>query len=69
MYVSNINGYLLEADNVFIEKRMKPISNVSEICLGGQPIDDGNLVLTKEEKEELLSWIFTLMYCSYWGKI
>ena len=69
MYVSNINGYLLEADNVFIEKRMKSISNVSEICLGGQPIDDGNLVLTKEEKEELLSWIFTPMYCSCWGKI
>ena len=50
----NINGYLLNAPNVFIEKRMKPICDVPLICLGGQPIDDGNLVLTIEEKNELL---------------
>jgi len=51
---SNINGYLLNAPNIFIEKRMKPLCNVPQICLGGQPIDDGNLTLTKEEKDELL---------------
>ncbi len=51
---SNINGYLLNADNVFIEKRMKPLYDVPEICLGGQPIDDGNFILTEEEKNELL---------------
>lgn len=39
--VNNINGYLLEADNVFIDKRTLPISKVPTICLGGQPIDDG----------------------------
>ena len=50
----NINGYLLNAHNTFIEKRMKPLSDVPEICLGGQAIDDGNLVLTLEEKDELL---------------
>ena len=50
----NINGYLLNGQNIFIEKRMQPISNVSHINLGGQPIDDGNLILTLEEKEELL---------------
>ena len=51
---SNINGYLLDTDNVFIDKRMKPISDVPTISLGGQAIDDGNLVLTQEEKEDLL---------------
>lgn len=51
---NNINGYLLNAQNIFIEKRMKPLSDVPEICLGGQAIDDGNLVLTLEEKDELL---------------
>ncbi|MCR4965333.1 MAG: N-6 DNA methylase [Bacteroidales bacterium] len=51
---SNINGYLFDAPNVFIEKRMLPLSNVPQICLGGQPIDDGNLILTEEEKNELL---------------
>ena len=51
---TNINGYLMDAPNVFIEKRMHPISNVPEICLGGQPIDDGNFILSKEEKEEFV---------------
>ena len=49
-----INGYLLDAPSIFIEKQMHPICNVPEICLGGQPIDDGNLVLTEEEKDDLL---------------
>ncbi len=53
--VQNINGYLLNADNIFIERRTKPISQVPEINLGGQPIDDGNLVLTEDEKNELLN--------------
>ncbi len=50
----NINGYLLNAPNVFIEKRMKPLCDVPMIALGGQPIDDGNLTLLEEEKDELL---------------
>ena len=50
----NINGYLLDAPNIFIDKRMRPLCDVPMIYLGGQPIDDGNLVLTKEEKDELL---------------
>ena len=54
MKADNINGYLLNAQNTFIEKRMKPLAAVPEICLGGQAIDDGNLVLTLEEKAELL---------------
>ena len=51
---ANINGYLMDAPNVFIEKRMHPICKVPEICLGGQPIDDSNFILTEEEKNELL---------------
>ena len=50
----NINGYLLNADNISIDKRMHPISNVPDISLGGQAIDDGNFILTKEQKNELL---------------
>lgn len=49
MVVDNINGNLLDAPNVFIEKRQKPICNVPQICLGGQPIDDGNFILTEQE--------------------
>ena len=50
----NINGYLIDADNIFIEKRNKPLCDVTEICLGGQAIDDGNLILTKCERDNLI---------------
>lgn len=50
----NINGYLLDADNVFIETRKKTISDVPEIGIGNQPIDDGNYLFTKEEMEEFI---------------
>lgn len=53
--VKNINGYLLEAPSIFIQKRSKPISNVPMIALGGQPIDDGMLTLTIEERNQLIS--------------
>jgi hypothetical protein len=52
--VNNINGYLLDAENIFIDKRQSPISEVPPIRLGGQAIDDGNFILTEEEKDELL---------------
>ena len=52
--VDNINGYLLDAPNIFIDKRMAPLCDVPMIALGGQPIDDGNLVLTSEERKALL---------------
>ena len=53
--VENINGYLLDAPTVFIERRTKPLCNVPEIFRGSQPTDDGNLILTEDEKNELIS--------------
>lgn len=50
----NINGYLLDAPNVFIEKNSKPLCNVPPMIRGSSPIDDGNLLLTIEEKTEYL---------------
>ena len=50
----NINGYLLDAPNIFIEKNSKPICDVPPMIRGSSPIDDGNLLLTIEEKEEYL---------------
>ena len=52
--VKNINGYLVDAENVFIDKRQEPISDVPPIALGGQAIDDGNFILTPAEKDELI---------------
>jgi hypothetical protein len=51
---TNINGYLLDAPNVFIEKRTRPLCDVPPFVRGCQPTDDGNLILTIEEKDNLL---------------
>ncbi len=50
----NINGYLIDASNVFIESRNTPICNVPEIGIGNKPIDDGNYLFTKEEMTEFV---------------
>ena len=52
--VQNINGYLLDANNVFVESRNKPICDVPKIGIGNQPIDDGNYLFTDETKAEFL---------------
>ena len=49
--VDNINPYLIEADNIFIESRSKPICDVPEMVYGNKPTDGGFLFLTSEEKE------------------
>ncbi|MBQ3378694.1 MAG: class I SAM-dependent DNA methyltransferase [Clostridia bacterium] len=53
--VDNINAYLLNAPTVFIEKRSKPLCDVPAMCKGSQPTDGGNLILSPEEKDALLS--------------
>ena len=52
--VNNLNAYLVEADTVFIESRNKPVSNVPILQNGGKPTEGGFLILTEEEKEDLL---------------
>ena len=52
--VSNINSYLMDAEDKFIESRSTPICNVPQIRFGSMPRDGGGFVLTDEEKEELI---------------
>jgi hypothetical protein len=52
--VSNINGYLIDGPNIFVENRKKPICNVTEMIYGSKPVDGGNLILSKKEKDELI---------------
>ena len=47
--VDNINAYLIDAPDVFIENRNKPLCNVPEIGIGNKPIDGGNYLFTREE--------------------
>ena len=50
----NINAYLLDAENIFVESRSKPLCDVPEIGIGNQPIDDGNYLFTKAEMDEFI---------------
>jgi len=53
--VENINFYLKPAPNFFIEARKNPIcKNVPIMKAGGKPAEGGNLILTLEERDELL---------------
>jgi hypothetical protein len=55
LQAKNINPYLIDAKDIFIEKRRKPISNVPEISFGSMPNDGGNFLFTDEEKNEFLA--------------
>lgn len=42
-------------ENVHIEQQIKPISNLPEMFLGSSAIDGGNLILSAEEKDRIVS--------------
>lgn len=50
----NINAYLIETDNVFIESRSKPISNVPKMTTGNRPADGGHLIIEAEDYDEFI---------------
>ena len=52
--VQNINGYLLDAPNIYVEYRKFPVSDAPIIIKGSQPADGGNLILSEDEKNILL---------------
>jgi hypothetical protein len=50
----NINPYLVDAKDIFVSKRRKPICKVPEISFGSMPNDGGNFLFTDEEKNEFV---------------
>ena len=50
-----INAYLLDAPQIFLQKRNKPVSDVSEMVFGNMPNDRGFFTLNENEKTEILS--------------
>ncbi|MCX7099530.1 MAG: hypothetical protein NTV43_16680 [Methylococcales bacterium] len=65
---SQINPYLVDASNIFLTKRMKPLCNAPEMDFGSKAADFGHLTLTESDKTELLqqhpnaiSWIRTFI--------
>lgn len=53
--VKNINPFLVDAPDVFVESKNKPICDVPEMLKGSSPVDGGNLLMTNEEYLELVS--------------
>lgn len=52
--VRNINGYLVEADDIVIDSRATPICSVPTIGIGNKPIDDGNYLFSEEEMQDFI---------------
>lgn len=50
----NINAYLIDAPDIFISNRNKPLCDVPEIGIGNKPIDDGNYLFTEDEKNAFI---------------
>ena len=50
----NINGYGIDAPNVFIARRSTPLCDVPPMSFGNMPLDGGHLLLTNQQKDDLL---------------
>lgn len=53
--VKHLNGYLVDAACVFLERRSKPLCDVPMMSAGGKPTEGGFLLMTPEERDELVS--------------
>ncbi len=52
--VANINGYLIDSENIFVESRSQALCDIPEIGIGNKPIDGGFYLFTDAEKEEFV---------------
>jgi hypothetical protein len=53
--VGNINGYLLNADDIFVDSRSAPLYDVPKLRFGSMPRDGGGFILTESEKDALIA--------------
>lgn len=53
--VENINFYLVEASNVFIESRNTPICDVPPMTTGNRPADGGHLIIEADEYDDFIA--------------
>ena len=61
----NISPYLIDAPNMLVATRQHPISDVPEMNFGNMPADGGSLILSSEEREEILSRYPDAVTCVY----
>lgn len=53
--VRNVNPYLIESGDFWLEKRGTPLGKVEPMLYGSKPVDGGHLLLDAEERSELLT--------------
>ena len=49
-----INAYLMDAENVFIERMQEAISDVPKMCFGNMAADGGHLIIEENEYDEFI---------------
>jgi hypothetical protein len=50
----NINGYLLDAPNIWVESRAKSLCDVPQMITGNRPADGGNLIIENNDYENFI---------------
>ncbi len=50
----NINGYLMDAPNIYVVKRKLPLCDSPEMTRGSGPTDDGNLIIEAADYDEFI---------------
>ncbi|WP_433985232.1 hypothetical protein RBB78_24830 (plasmid) [Tunturiibacter empetritectus] len=53
--VKHISPYLIEGDDTIVYKRSRSISGFPYMTYGNKPTDDGNLILSPKEKDDLIA--------------
>lgn len=51
---NNINPYLVDSKDIIVFKRTTPVSSLPIMQYGSKPVDGGNLILSTEEKNNLV---------------
>lgn len=51
---ASISPYLIDAPDVFIESRKKPLCDVPEMTTGNRPADGGHLIIENEDYEDFI---------------
>lgn len=52
---SNINAYLTDSIDIIVQKRMTALSSLPKMVSGNMALDDGHLMLTEKEKNDLVN--------------
>ncbi|GHT10966.1 methylase [Bacteroidia bacterium] len=55
VHAKQINPYLIDTKNVFLESRSKPLCNVPPMNFGNVALDHGHLIFSEQEKKDFIS--------------